>query len=263
MRGTLVTRTLTNAEPTDQVDTQPARRILVPFPERRLLEHRPWCAAIGRDVTEAQIYRNSDLLTWGPIVQLTGTGSEGEVTCDGAGVDWYLNRRFIDGRSRTMLTNPDFESGPRGWTTNGSHRHQQHDPISSRVEVGQARRTRDGGTVHFASVRDEPNGIGCSIVLSGWFTSSRSPACRRLTAPASTSKAYRSRSGAYRTTTRSTRQRRATMDQSRRSHLWVPPNESWQFNVKALRAGGTIYYDDMKAVVDVFDVDTGERRAGT
>ena len=59
-----------------------------------------------------------DLLFWGPIVQADTAGNTGAVDCNAAGVDWYMNRRAIDGARTNLLTNPNFEDDLDGWTVN-------------------------------------------------------------------------------------------------------------------------------------------------
>jgi hypothetical protein len=74
-------------------------------------------AVLAERFIEAQVWRDDDLLSWGPIVDLT-VDRDRLLRCDGYDCLWYLDRRQIGPDVRTNLVdNGDWSSGLTSWTT--------------------------------------------------------------------------------------------------------------------------------------------------
>jgi hypothetical protein len=66
---------------------------------------------------EIQIWRDSEIIWWGPITRPQIGVRTATWQC--AGLLWYFGRRFMGKADRVnLLTNGDFESGEAGWTFN-------------------------------------------------------------------------------------------------------------------------------------------------
>lgn len=67
---------------------------------------------------EIQIWRDDDVLFWGPVVRLEA--NRDTITAQCAGPWWYLTRRYFGEADRANLfTNGGFEDGMTGWTAVG------------------------------------------------------------------------------------------------------------------------------------------------
>jgi hypothetical protein len=66
---------------------------------------------------EVQIWRDGEIIWWGPIVRPQIGVRDATWQC--SGLLWYFGRRFMGKADRVnLLTNGDFESGETGWTFN-------------------------------------------------------------------------------------------------------------------------------------------------
>ena len=67
---------------------------------------------------EIQIWRDDEILFWGPVVRLEANHDSIEAQC--AGPWWYFTRRFFGKADRTnLIVNGGFEDGMTGWTAVG------------------------------------------------------------------------------------------------------------------------------------------------
>lgn len=64
---------------------------------------------------ELQIYRDGDLLFWGPILSADTRGADGQVVVECADPSWYFTRRYIDGPRPNRILNESFEDDLDGW----------------------------------------------------------------------------------------------------------------------------------------------------
>ena len=78
----------------------------------------PQAAELFDPTREIQIWRDDDILFWGPVVRLEA--NRDTVTAQCAGPWWYFTRRFFGKADRAnVLTNGGFEDGMTGWTAVG------------------------------------------------------------------------------------------------------------------------------------------------
>ena len=97
-------------------------------------KYDPATELLGAPLTEAQLWRNEDLKTWGPVLGDNGGSASGAVSFTMRGVWWYFRRRFFGTANRlNMITNGDFEDGLAGWRTFGGA-----DPTVFDAELGEA-----------------------------------------------------------------------------------------------------------------------------
>src|SRR4029079_10500561 len=67
---------------------------------------------------EIQIWQDSLLWFWGPVVRLEIDDDTAQIQCSDP--RWYLTRRFFGEADRTnVIDNGDFEDGLTGWTAVG------------------------------------------------------------------------------------------------------------------------------------------------
>lgn len=125
--GTVIT-TLDNArcESITRTKNQPARAV-VKFPKGAYTRDDVHLFADDSgtgDLHEIQIVRGGIVRFWGPAIGATLDSHDGMVSLDCRGVDWYLNRRFLDGERTNFLDNPSFETGDEtSWSAVGSMTH--------------------------------------------------------------------------------------------------------------------------------------------
>lgn len=78
----------------------------------------PQAAELFDPTREIQIWRDSSVLFWGPVVRLEAGRDTISAQC--AGPWWYLTRRFFGKADRAnIFTNGGFEDGVTGWTAVG------------------------------------------------------------------------------------------------------------------------------------------------
>jgi len=201
---------------------------------------------------EAQIYRDSDLMFWGPVVSAGTDSSGGAVECACAGVDWYLQKRAIDGARTNRLTNASFESDG-SWAASA--------PVAfTYTTATKALGTRaasmvcntQGAEAHISQSFVEVAGvIGTYLTVAAWL----------FVADGLTVYADRPFDGRglfvegveggivqdYRSvmidndTPKSQWVRVET-------GIWVPPNRTWTINVRLYCPKGTIYWDAVQVV---------------
>jgi hypothetical protein len=205
-------------------------------------------------ITEIQVYRNNDLLTWGPVVQLQAGGGDAAVTLHGQGADWYLKRRFIDGEITNLLTNGDFESGTSGWTsvTSGGGTISSD---TSKYQVGTHSIKIVGATGGDNELRQRisvpPNGVGNLMTLGGWFfiDTFNGPNNLFVGLYMEGFKNGVSQGNNYFPIDSATpRGQWYKTSQFAPITMWVPPNEEWQFDIRVFGINGTIYWDEIKFV---------------
>lgn len=200
---------------------------------------------------EVQVYRNGDLIFWGPIISITANGADGAVTCHCAGVDWYLNRRFIDAPITNRLTNPDAESGMSSWGTSGDT--LTATATTQQFKTGQHSfklvNASDAGGEDFITqtVTAGPNGVGLLLTLSAWFfieSLSANPPHGFGIYMAGTHNGVFQIDNAYEIEEATPRGKWTKGSCT----LWIPPNETWSIEVRLYAPKGTTYYDDVKLV---------------
>lgn len=244
--------TLANAEPDSITWTlnQPDE-FAFHFPKNAYANTDVPAIGTGAGVKEVQIFRNSDLRAWGPVLQRQASGGDGAVQCTGAGVDWYLNRRFVDGLIPNLVTNPDFESGATGWTANNVTFTQ---PTNNFVTGSKSAKLVSTSAwadtqIHQNGIVAGPNGVGVLVTASAWFfiETFTAAAFGNLglyieggpTGSANTINNYFPIDNAT---------RRGEWQKTLGVTLWVPPGETWDINVRLYGPQGTIYWDDVKLV---------------
>lgn len=250
MRGN-VSKTLTLAEP-DKVTWTLNAPDAFEF-------HFPKGAYTGNDVgslvtgsgavSEVQLYRNSDLLTWGPITQIQAKGSDGKITCKGSGPDWYLNRRFVDGPVTELLKNNDFESGLTNWTTIGATATSDTTNYYIGSKSCKLVATDDGNNQIYQATSAGPNGVGLLVILSGWFfiqTFNGPPPFFAGLFMEAFDTAGNFQGNNYYPIDSATPRLKWTKAETQ---MWIPPNTTWNFNIRLFAVDGTMYWDDIKCVV--------------
>lgn len=201
---------------------------------------------------EIQIYRNGDLMFWGPIIRLEGGGGRGEITCHAAGTDWYLNRRFLDGEIPNRITNPDFESGAASWTAQGGVTFTADTTtFMTGTKCAKLVNTVAGADAYISQIHNvSANPIGRLLTVSAWFQIQSLTAApygdpwNRGIFIASSYGGVVIDSNGY------------AIDQATprsdwvkgTATLWIPPNLAPQVEVRLYAPQGTIYWDDVKVV---------------
>jgi hypothetical protein len=203
-------------------------------------------ADVGSLNGEVQIFRNGDLLTWGPVVGTSANGSKGQVDCSVVGCEWYLNRRFLDAPIVNHLSNGDFESGTSAWSANGG--------VSFSIDGGNyetgansAQLTASGGGGYIEqSATFAPNGVGALITCSAWFF------IDSFTAPANgLSFGLFAEAGPGGVTTNNYAINSASPQgiwTKASTTVWIPPGLTWTVTVRLYCPVGGIHWDDVKLV---------------
>lgn len=201
---------------------------------------------------EIQIYRDDDLLFWGPIIPAETASDQGDVTLDCAGAGWYLTKRFIDKQRENNLTNPSFESGVTGWDQSG---------IGSAVATAVSTRSyRDGQSVRLVntvgqedaylrqSFSETGTGVGTSVVVVAWFfiDSVTDHANERRGLFVQLSQSGVLKDFDYYPIDAASPQGVWTRAYVK---LWIPPGESMSVEVRLYAPDGTIYWDATQAVI--------------
>jgi hypothetical protein len=198
------------------------------------------------DADEIQIYRNGDLLFWGPVTGYQASAQNGQVDCTCTGVDYYLHRRFLDGPISNLLTNPSFASNLDSWTTVGAT--ASIDTTEFIDDDRSAQLIGTGGDQYIEQIVNSPtNGVGLLMTLSGWFH------IDSITAPP-----YQTRGlyieawhdGVFQGNNY------YVIDTATPRNKWVkasctiavPPNTSWELHVRLYAPVGEVHWDDIKLV---------------
>jgi hypothetical protein len=248
-RGTIAT-TLSNAEP-DKITwtlNQPDDYTFH-FPKNAYTEAQiPTIGTAAGGAKEVQIYRNGDLLSWGPVIGVTGSGDQGKLEAHGAGVDWFLNRRFIDGPITNLLLNADFESGTTGWTASNTTFTADTGNFVVGAKSAKLITTLAGSDTRIQqTVAPAPNGVGKLVTASAWFfiDSFTAPAFGWLGLLLEGYKDGVFQKNNYYPIDSATPRKQWT---KAATTLWIPPNESWTIRVSLWGPQGTIHWDDCKVV---------------
>lgn len=226
------------------------------FPKNAFTKADIFPLGTSSDHHELQVYRNGDLVFWGPIVSLDASGSDGVVRCHAAGVDWYLNRRFLDGTITNALSNPDFEDGLDGWTTHDNSGGLTASVDTSTFETGsqciKLVNTNDGGDDYISqTVTMGGNAVGLLVTLSGWLLMDE------LTGPAfGTRGLYMEgrRGGAlqglpnWQPIDLAPSPGATGTWWKMSTTLWIPPSITWDIEVRLYAPKGTVHWDDVKLV---------------
>lgn len=117
---------------------------------------------------EVQIYRNGDLVFWGPAVSITSAGNSGQVDVHCIGVEWYLNRRFVDGPVSNLIVDGGFLLATGLWpTAGGVTASGDADNFVTGAESLQLIGT--GGDQYVSQFVTSPsNAVGLLLTLSAW-----------------------------------------------------------------------------------------------
>lgn len=199
---------------------------------------------------EVQIYRNGDLQFWGPIVSITSNANSGQVDCHCAGVDWYLNRRFVDGPVTNLIVDGDFLLGTALWPTAGGVS-ASGDSTNFQTGSESLQLTGTGGDQYVSQFVTSPsNGVGLLMTVSGWvFVDS-------ITAPP-----YQTRglyieareSGVFKGNNYQVIDMAPSPGPIQQWHkmsttISVPPNTVYDLEVRLYAPIGTVHWDDVKLV---------------
>lgn len=205
---------------------------------------------------EVQIYRNGDLLTWGPVTSITGSGADGAVTCHVNGVDWYLNRLFLDGVIDNILDNGDFESGTSGWTSNVTWSADTETFVTGTTAIKLVNSV--AGTD--AYIEQGPHVVtagplGLALIASAWVYKDAE------IEPAYSTRGlyiYGIRSGVFQTDNYAPLDNASPVDENQKgavgnwvkfqTHIWIPPFQTWSMFTRLYAPKGTVRYDDVKLV---------------
>lgn len=199
-------------------------------------------------VKEIQVYRNGDLLFWGPIISLDAKGSDGAVNCRCAGVDWYLNRRFLDGPLTNLLSNADFETGLTSWSTVGASASGSTDSFIIGSQAVRLQSLAAGGDYYISqTVNAGPNGVGLLLTVSAWFY------LEQITTEALQGRGLYVK-GTYNGTFQSDNW--YVIDPATPTGvwteavttIWIPPSQVWSIEVRLYAPAGTVVWDDVKLV---------------
>lgn len=205
---------------------------------------------------EVQVYRNGDIVFWGPITSINGAGADGALKCHAAGPDWYLNRRFVDGVVVNLLDNGDFESDLDDWTTfdagGGLTASISTNTFITGSQSAKLVSTSPDEEFLIQSATIGANAIGTLLTVSAWFLidSITKPAhSGDMLAPPGLYIEGR-KSGVFQgnnayvidTATPQGKWTKAS------TTIWVPPGETWEIDVRLYAPQGTIHWDDAKLV---------------
>jgi hypothetical protein len=205
-------------------------------------------------VREVQFYRDDDLLFWGPVISADTNAADGQVSCSAAGVDWYLNRRAIDGARDNALTNPQFESGLTGWTAVGSFVATTSTTTKVLGSTSLKLQNSDGGedSYLYQTAVADAGGVGDLYTLSGWYfvesgvTGENDGALgSRGIYMAAYDEALALQDYDY-----------IPIDLASPRNVWtrgeltlrVPANRTWLLNVRLYAPKGVVYYDALQLV---------------
>lgn len=197
---------------------------------------------------EVQVLRDgsSTPVFWGVIVGYSEDSDTGVASFDAAGLLYYFGRRFWGKADRTnYLSNPEFESGLTGWTTNGAG--LTATAVSSKRVLNAQSAQLDGavGQDYFLSQSQTitAGDPGLLLTLAGWFliddASWFGPALesRGLYVEAREAGVFQTNSI-------------VTIDsdtprgwQRAETTIWIPPNKTWSIQVRLYAPGGTIFWD--------------------
>jgi hypothetical protein len=204
-------------------------------------------ASIPSGAAEVQIFRDTTLQFWGPILSVDTAGDNGAVTADLAGVDWYLLRRFVDGARTNLVTNPSFESGTSGWSATNCTAAATAD--TKILGTSSARLSSPTAADAFLGQSFSVTGtaIGTLLTAVGYFL------IESITGQALESRglyieghqAGIVRDNDYYPIDSATPAQLWTRAEIT---IWVPPNETWTINVRLYAPPGSILWDAVQVV---------------
>lgn len=202
------------------------------------------------DLHEIRVMRGSRVLAWGPAISADWTSSQGVVTLQCRGVDYYLTRRYIDGQRTNLLTNPSFETGDEtGWTAVGSVTDSvtTDDAIRGTYSLRLASVTPLGDIFEEQNVTVTGTGVGTFITVSGYFKleSVGGHALNRRGLYVEGVESGVVKANNY-----------FAIDESTATGVWirakttiqVPALTTWDLNVRLYSPPGSILWDDLQVV---------------
>lgn len=201
----------------------------------------------GADACEVQVYRNGDLLGWGPLIGMSGGGADGVVKCKCAGVDWYLNRLFLDGQITNLLDDPDFESSGVWASTSVSFSTDTTTFVTGTRAALLTQGTAGADAYISQSCVVAGRNLGRLLTVSAWlyidsFVDSalltRGLYIEGFRSGVSQGNNYYPIDNA---TPRGKWQKLTTT-------LWIPPNQTWTIVTRLYCPKGTVRWDDCKLV---------------
>lgn len=198
---------------------------------------------------EVQIWRNGSIIFWGCIVAGSSGGGQGNVSMTSPGVSWYFTRRNIDKTRHNYLTNPQFESGTTGWSATAT----TASIVTSRRRLGaqslrlvQATTGADAFEQQNVSMTAGP--IGLLVDVAAWFfiESWSGPALESRGLFVEGDIAGVVKQVAFDTIDASTP---VGSWQRAETTVWIPPNQTWNVNIRLYSPNGTIEWDAAEVVV--------------
>lgn len=205
-------------------------------------------ASIPSGAAEVQIFRDTTLEFWGPIVSVDASADDGAVTADLVGVDWYLLRRFIDGARTNLLTNPSFEGGSTaGWTAaNVTASSTTTTKVLGDYSVQLSSPTASDAHLH-QTFSVTGTAIGTLLTCVGYFL------LESVTGAAIESRGLYiegSQASVVRDSDFYAIDDATPVEQWTRAEItiWVPPSETWDIDVRCYCPPGVIRWDALQVV---------------
>lgn len=216
--------------------------------DTRVVEIQVWDCRPGEPIDPAV----DQLLTWGPAVDMQTGGGDPAMHAIGKGVSTYLFAppRYIDGQRPNRLDNPSFETGDTtGWTDGGAITSSV--TTDGKVEGTYALRVESstpGGDIHeHQTITVDGLELGRLITVTAWYK------LETFTAPA-----YANR-GLFVVALESgvvVAQSVVTIEGTPTTGIWervettlqVPPNRTWDLDIRLYAPQGSTLWDDIQAV---------------
>lgn len=212
---------------------------------------------------EIQLYRNGDLLTWGPITGISGASTDGATSCKVNGVDWYLNRLFLDGTIDNILDNGDFEigAGTDDWDSNVTWSADTETFVTGTRAIKLVNSV--AGTDAFISQGHVVSAgrLGLALIASAWVYKDA-----EIEPALETRGLYIDgiQAGVLKGYNYAPVDNASPVDAQGKgavgnwvkvtTNIWIPPFQTWTINVRLYAPKGTVRWDDVKLVA-MYSVD--------
>lgn len=204
------------------------------------------------DLHEIQLIRNDVVRFWGPAVQAEGSSTDPAITMHCRDPLWYLTRRFLDAQRTNLLDNPSFETGDdTSWTSVGSLDTDEvtnADSVRGAYSLHLESSTPLGDIFKRQSVSVTGTGIGTFVTVVAYFKIIGSLTGHALDRRGLYVEARES--GVFKTNNY------YAIDEATDTGDWiratttiqVPPNTTWDLDVRLYSPPGEIRWDDTQEV---------------